>query len=689
MCDSPRGKFDVLQNLRAIEVPGSETSISQLQVLIDQITPRVPSHRLDHRFLIEVLPRIDLNQLVQDLPALSSILDWCYGADVTLPHLAKAANISGWEERLFDLPVTEASYLSFTLSRFVPEDHRAWVSMNRTRLISFFKYHSRTVTAVEENGEAGLTIRITFPVDWATPSEPPHEQATSRLMVLHRLIPYYDVYESQGIHLLNENQIVPYDDTFKQWDRTSIWQELDTEKNGAWIRRCENWYAADSLTTWLDRWNIARQLANKVIKDICRFHIGTSDPRGHLEALFETINELEDVLRRLPSLPTSLPDELRSQIKRQGSNWVSALNNFLTQWPSQDRNDSDNRYNFLVRHNLKEARNALPELHAALKEVRSIAGEVGRTPADGGATEDTARYQELADTLDFTYDRDETLPLPANQPGGVLGMITAWARRREQRIVTAAITALREQEEQGYTFVHPIRLVDEHPLRSLCIGVIIDDFNRVLNDVEVVLERLGRTQLETENLTVTYIEVLPLLPGRRSYDCRILRVAVDTLHQLLQGQVPDQMWLFPQEVTLDVKSVLPGVVYDPLPELALLTPFSDATAAYMRQRRLIEVIETSLNPAETSDSSWLDEIKEQRPLDKAITSMRESLGALHSFEPSDSASEEAWRTIIAYCDALIERCIEGRQSEEVRTLFGLLSEFDRLINNYLNASYLS
>jgi len=686
MCDSPRGKINPLQSLREIGVPGSEASLDQLDGLAAQIQPRDPMQRLEHRFLSEVVFQTDLQRLVRDLPALYSILDWCYGADVNLPQLTEATELAGWESRIFHLSIQEASSLSFVLSRLIPERHRAWAEEHRQKLLGFFKYHTHTFTAVEEDCEEGQKIGVTFPVDWSKEDEKPHEQAVNRLFTLHRLLPYYDVYESQGIHLIGENAPLQHDDTHKRWTRDKIWDEIDTAKNGAWVRRCEDWYAADSLTSWLDQWNAARRLAASVIHQTCLFYTRQNRDVAAVTSLLSAMGNLQDVLIHLPSLPTSVPHEVRTRTKEQVRDWLNGLENLLRQWPEQNKDSPENRSNFLMRHNLKSALKALPKLHKVLSDVQTLA--TGTSTPDTHLLEDTRLYRQLADTMDFMFDRDESDSLSSLTGRNVSTVISEWSYSRRRRLIKAATEALRELEADGFEFAYPTDLVEDYPLRSLCIGVVIHDFRQLAGYLEVLWKALGRLTLKTENLEVTYIELLPLLPRKIRYGRSAFRANVDSARQLAEGHIPEGTWIFPREITRELEAVLRDVSPRSLEEMNLIAAFMDAMATYARTRRFLAVANSLLDSDEPYTAQWLRELQVNSTLDTEAVAIRAALEVLRQFVPPTKGAITVWSRLIHASESLWEGYQLVPPIEPLRD-FGLGSDFDLCMSDYLNTAYIN
>ncbi len=634
----PCGSIRPLESL-AETMPEAKSASDDFMRLSSQFQPRVPTQRMEHRLLAGVLQRVDNAQLSADLSVLTDILHWAYYAAVPRQMLDDVLSRSQWQNTIFDLSLESAASLALALSRVYPEEYAAWYKKERQRILSYFKWRSQTLSVSEE----GSAVRIEFAVNWVPGAPSPNEQSVSRIKDLSRLLPNYETYCSRGIHLLGENQITGYDETEKNIARENIWQEIDSLKNGDWIRLCQSKYVADSLTMWLTKWQEIRRRGMILVEHLTevydRFYREQAVSQHRNKAVIRSLDELQQDFSRLPLLPTSLASMEKQRLSKLISNWQSNFSNFVRQYAEHQPRNAQNRYSQLMRVNLKNALTDLPDLSEALATVALIVGK--ETVAAINSQQELAAYQRLADFFDYWFEGGQRfLPHPNR---AILG----WRREQQTEFLEEVRRCLQPLEEAGLKFTFPSRWLIEFPLIFICLGVEVQDIFTVEENVIKIAQSLDEVTSQ-----FTYLQIVPTIGGRQ-YQRKIWRISRDSIRTLAEGKQPSGMWLFPVEPPESISDVLPEVRVDPLPELDLLEEFQNCLGSMVSHTRLLALASRKLQLSDEFEGRLFEqmsaEVSDQK--DQVWQVMQTSIQALEAFGTETGCRQE-WQELVQRCHEL-------------------------------------
>ncbi len=657
------------------DTEGFAPAATALQALARQFEPRTPGRRLEHRLLTDALQSAAPQCLASDLPALGVVLGWCHAADIKAPVLAEALAATQWRETLLDLPIADAAAGALALSRSRPDEYHSWTQAERRRIVGCFKRGTRTFAVAEEDG----AVLIRFPVKSGPDAPAPNEQAIDRLFTLHRLLPDYREYRSEGLYPFGEEAQLQHDDTRKSLPPENIWQEVDTNKNAAWIRVCQEAYAADSLTTWLDAWMALRREAHDFVRRADQFCVARW--RGQrvdnlAEGLRRSFEErLLPQLRHAPGPPRTLSkadqDRLRTLSSRWSSHFLFFVRQLMTNYPDEGSPEEVRLLSYL-----SEATLELTDLDQAFAHAAEFLG-MRQQEADSSAEATT--YRRLAELLEFWFASPrQRLPQPH-------ASAREWRRARDAAFVAAVRRTLNPLERGGQRFIYPTGPLplDTPPLVGLCLGFEVRDFAEQGTEISAIAIALGGDPPPSH-----FIYLLPVVGGR-CVQRRAFRISTESARELAAGRVPQQLWFFPVALPRDVDTALPGVDLQPLPEQELLQGFREAIGGLARPLRLSQMAMAHLAPGDPdvpSDAQLLRDIADEVAADTgpARAAVTAALSRLESFIPTERG-RPGWQLLIERCRTLVA---EVEQSPD--TLPSLLADqgLQEAEYRYMNATYL-
>jgi hypothetical protein len=692
MSTLPVDGYSMLDGLRSLAEGSSEwaSAANGVEAFASEIERRSPEDRLEFQFLQAVLPTMDPARLARDLAAMAEVLHRCFDTKIdatSIPTIREVLVASDWKERTLSLPVGAASWLSFAIYRTFPDDHVSWRTRDRKKIIGFYKHGTRTL-AVEEvgtdDGKVGVLIR--FPADWREEaSRSLNDEAVERLHTLHRFFPDYALYESYGIHPVGEDMVAGFDPTHKRLSQENIWQAVDTRKNANWVRLCRDTFAADSYSSWLTHWESARSDACNLVRKLVSIYTALLGGRTNeqIARLWEAVS-FEPLLFRLGHAP--IPpggDQDRHRISKRAGAWSGSLTNFLRQFASHDPTDGTNDDSRLMRVNLRDATNALPDLDNAVSAAYELSGVPRRNAQWGDITAELASYRLLADMLDYSFGPWKHLRTLGGALENPVAAVKEWSISSTEQILVAAGQVVQSLRIDGVHLVLPVSTYEEeHNLRSLIVGLEVTDFTRLFQNMAMVLVALAGACP-----TVDFLYIAPLLSGRRHYQKQVLRASRWRVQELIENPASDGPLLFPVDPSSAMLSLLPGTSTDSLPEFDLLGSVVSDCAKIVCHTSILAEGRTYLDKGEAHEAQLLRGIEAEYAA--AISLYRSQLEVhleeLVEFATTD-ASRAAWLAFIERCrSASASTCADA---DKGLVEFGPGSDVERLLYEYLNAAYL-
>lgn len=229
---------------------------------------------------------------------------------------------------------------------------------------------------------------------------------------------------------------------------------------------------------------------------------------------------------------------------------------------------------------------------------------------------------------------------------------TEWRRDQQAEFLAEVHRCLHPLEEAGFKFVFPNQWLIDYPLTSICLGVEVQDFFTVDDDIVVIAQALNGAACKFD-----YLQIV-LTIGSRQYQRQIQRINRDSIETLSRGKQPNAMWIFPVDPPEGIQDVLPDLLYDPLPELDRVQEFYTGLSRMTSQTRLWALANQLLHPPEEFEERLLREL-EAEALERVEQAEQALEMCLHLMEVMvvPAGSEQEWQKVIRRCHELIAEAL--------------------------------
>jgi hypothetical protein len=632
--------------------------------------PRRWEDRVEVRFLQGIIDDVRLDRLRTDFWALGSFLYWCRLPTLNTSRIEKLLYGTDWTEELADADLAATADFLYELRQFASEKYDALVS-DRRAVMSRFKLLTETLL-VEERGE---NIYIEFIVDESAESKRPNEQAWERLRDLHKLLPDYHDYCSQGLYINEYGLQRPVDDTHKEAEEAFLKKEIEGRRNAPYIDAVDARYATKFVYQWQEQWFNFRHDLNGWMRHLLRFFQNGSASNNLNEEWRELTNRLSHALPLPDNVRQALPNEDK-RIKE----WSTALGNFLNQL-AQSEDDSR-----LMRHNLRAALQHLPNAQIAFEKVVAYTEKYFDLASLSPGEAET--YEDVADVLDLRFEQPERPLLDWRR------LVKDRRQRSRQEFVSAVNNALVPLEQQGLVFTYPQDRLIEFPLISVCVGFEVMDFEFLIEQMAVIVSRFESFPVEYD-----FLCLIPTLEGA-SYTSNVWRISRDSITKVLAGEAKDDPWvLLPVDRTQNVAQVLPTLKQATLAEFDFYNEFYKVYAELNAVRNTIYLVNNRLDPIEADEVELRN--RHQQRVQKTVDTIKERFSHLakrmfeyvaRDSEISHSIGRVAWMDFCQRCSEKFNELLERIDDIDPSTFKSIEllqdKELEKLFGRYLNAKYI-
>lgn len=229
----------------------------------------------------------------------------------------------------------------------------------------------------------------------------------------------------------------------------------------------------------------------------------------------------------------------------------------------------------------------------------------------------------------------------------------------------------------------------EFPLKSICIGFEVINFEHVIEHMGVIISRLASFPLAYD-----FLYLVPLLDGA-SYSPNVWRISSDSVSSLIAGtSQPDPWMLLPVEAPSTLITVLPEIRYTVLPEFDILSRFYNLYSELNGVRNTAYFVVSRLDAGQKYDVQLGEQYKHQlqHKADEILESYSNLIDEMLNFDHEDDESIQrlTWIEFYQRCREKFEdlrnnlnvdlsafESIKIWQDRELKTLFG----------SYLNAKH--
>jgi hypothetical protein len=651
------------------EILADNPNLKLLSDLARTFSPRRWEDRLEVRFLRGIIDNLRMDDLRSNFPALGSFLYWCHLPSVNASSLEQLLDSTAWSEELVNADLAATADFLYEVRQFAREKYDA-LAISKHALISRFKLLSETVL-VEERGD---DIYIEFIVDESNGSKRLNEQAWERLKDLHKILPDYQRYCSQGLYVNEHGLQRSVDDTHKEIDEEFLKKEIEGHRNAPYIDAVDAHYATKFVHQWQEQWfNFRRDLNSWMARLLRCFEEGSASNRLN-EDWNSLISRLDQAIPLPDSFSKALPNE-EKHIKE----WSSSLGNFLRQLPQGDESARLMRYNLRVAlRNLHEAQKAFEKVVAYTEKYFDLAS-LNRGEA--------AIYEDVSDVLDLRFE-DSERPLRDWRR-----LIKNRRQRNREEFVSALHNALAPLEEQGFVFTYPQDRLIEFPLITVCLGFEVLDFEFFFEHLALIIACFEGFPIEYH-----FLGLIPMLRGA-SYTSKMWRISVDSITKVLAGESNNDPWiLLPVDEPRNLNRIQPTLTQITLAELDLFTEFSKAYGELNAVRNTRYFVNSRLDAVE-SDELELRNRYEQRLQKKAdeiknhFSDLAERMFEYEAKNGGYTMQRDAWQDFCQRCaekfDVLLQSLYELDPSNFHTNELLQDRELEKLFGRYLNAKYRS
>ncbi len=667
----PFQTVDVLGDL--IKIFPDNPNMRLLLDISQEFTPRQWSNRIEVRFLQSMIDHVNFEYLQANFAHLGSFLYWCRLPTLDSSRLGSLLAAHDWRNYIYQSELQPTSSFLFELRNYARESYDSLIATEKNTLISRFKLISDTLL-VEERGD---NIYIEFVVDESEHAAGnPAEQAWGRLRNLYRMFPSYNLYCSQGLYAVDYGVKRAIDDSHKEVDVELLIKEAEAERNSTYVRMVEAQYAATFIHQWQEQWfNFRRDLLSLMSKVIRLFQ----DKRGNFDELNTAWRDLVDHSQQMINLPGYLAERF-AEDQRNINSWASSVGTFLRQL-----SQSDEQAQRLMRHNLRDAATHLPKAQRAFGRITDYTQRYFDLPSlDAGEVE---QYEYLADVLDIWLDEPPQTPIRDQRR-----FVQERRERLRREFVGAVHTALSPLEEHDFVFSYPQDRLGEFPLKSICIGFEVINFEHVIDQMGVIISRLAGFPLEYH-----FLYLAPLLEGA-TYTPNVWRISSDSILKVTTDTAQEDPWmLLPVEASADLVKVLPDIRHTVLPEHEIFTRFYNLYMELNSIRNIAFFVMSRLDARQEYDVQLGELYQErlQRRADEISEAYSAVLDEMLGFEEKKEDADTSIQHLewLRFCRRCIEK-FESLQSslnvdlstfESINVLQD--KELDTLFGRYLNAKY--
>lgn len=670
----PAADLDIVGEMA--ELFGNRTPhILEMRDMAGRFTPRgeLGHERLGAGFLQRIEPSLNEENLLADLGQVADLATWYAFYRVDSPSIRQALDGQAWEPKVYTSSRDAAAVFLKALFQLVPARYREFLRADKERLFGYFKVLTETPTIQEEDQD----IRIEFIVDESSEVSP-HDQALSRLQRLHQFFPVYEHYCSKGLYPATVNMEIPVDDTRKAIPADTLQRSLDAKRNSIYMKIVDNHYAAKLIHDWAEHWNQVRRQALALVEALIRgYQLVYRGREFNTSQLNSLITELDASLRTAPKLPKALEEQFARQQKAM-EDWQHPVEAFVRQYSEHDPNDGNAQASRLMRHNLREALKALPDMQSAFESILRAEGQHLELPDH---TEQELRaYGFLADLLDFWFKQ------PRRRITDLRVTVRQWKQSQINAFAQAVRLAMQPLMAQGLEFHFPTAPLIDHPLVGLCLAYEVVDFTRRNEHLALILSQLAEVSSHYD-----FAYLMPAINGRPVWP-KVHRVRQDNIQQLAAGIAQDYTWaILPVDPPRDMFDLLPSLRNELLPEMALVVKYMELRAALLALRNKVLFVKTRLNPTREFEAAPLEkQLCDYKAEEQGLFEQIEQLKTqVRQFTTVDVAADE-WSALWTYASSAIAALHNlaaidaGRLAPQA---IGDDAGFDALLARYMNATY--
>ncbi|MCX5806770.1 MAG: hypothetical protein NT010_12035 [Proteobacteria bacterium] len=671
----PFQTVDLLGTLK--EIVGAENeNLQTLSRLSERFVTRQWNERVERKFLMIILDSIHSEHVWSGFSHIGELLGWCQAIGLSAANIVGYITKLDWREKIFQADILSASNLLMALHKYAFEKYESLLKSDKLRLTSYFKLVSNTVKVEERNND----IYIEFIVDQESDMSKAHEEALNRLRLLRKFFPDYANYCTQGIYPAAYGTKMPVDDTTKAIPAETLILEDHAELNGIYLKMLDSCYSAQSPFEWQEQWFTTRREILNFVEKCITFYEELF--RGKIRNIGPLDNGLRNAFikaRQIKKPPRSISERFNNEEKSL-NDWIESVRNFLVQFSQHDPNDKNNKFNFLARLNFKDSVAKMPRLQEGFRKI--ISGTLQYFDFAELEKQENRSYVYLGEILDYRFE--QPIHATANLPKAIVQF-------REQRYKTfaqAVRTTMGPLERQGFSFIYPKGFVSEHPLIGLALAFEVIDFERILDQILLMIPNLASFPLECH-----FVYLMPLLNGRR-YTPMVFRISFSNIQDIAEGKLDGKEWaLLPVEPPSTIFNVLESISRTSMVEVEMLSLFHDIRSRLIVVQNTLYFVVSNLDKDKPFESQLQQ--KYFRNIHGQITNIQ-SQASVFMTEVSEfseyGTAKAQWTAFSQTCLDILNKSIEDTCNAD-HVMFKPVSTMqettaDRLFNAYLNAKYL-
>ena len=499
-------------------------------------------------FLEGIAARFTVSVLGSATQTNGEILNWAAQCGVKFPEWPQARAQALAPAEIFTRPAAEFATFLLGVFRYDVAAYQNWYSEHCDQL-------RETLTLETDSLQVKISdqaLRVSFFVNSDSDGSP-NEQVMRRLQILRAAVPFCERYEGDGIWCLPYGLVPSVDETQKKIPRENLPCDSDIKKNVVFRTAVENGYLPDSYYRYQEAWYAVRRNALTLVQAFARalenilagrkFDFQVAFENGELPI------RLEECLRKLSDPPPQTAANLQAKLKDGPKKFTGSVRNFHVQTFAALQKNVDRQKDFrLPLHNLKDALERLPEMHAAFTELfREVPDYFD---AMSLAIEEIGAYGDFADLFEAWI-----MDPPKRDVPSVLRQIRAQKKQKQDALTNRIELAVAPLEALAISIMLPKEVFVEHPLRYLLLAYSVADPCQYFIELAEVL-----AAIESVSDIADFFYFMPLWRGARFME-GAFRLSDSDIAELVQGGTPKWETLVPMAVPPQLLNLLPATPF--------------------------------------------------------------------------------------------------------------------------------
>ena len=540
-----------------------------------------------------------------------------------------------WQGTILTLPLPLALRTAFLAQQAQPEGYDSFIRERYDDVVSYLLRETQSLFLTEEDGK----MTVAFIVDPYSDVRD-NEQAVYRVQSVRGLLPGFEAYATEPVRPLELPIPLPYDDGHKDGP-IDVWHSEEyTSLNKRWGEAMEVVTSSDSLVGWEWTQREAIHVATGVLRDLAEFFERQDQKkwcdRSRVDAYESRSNLLEQRKEARRNLPSSLDEKQKDALKAVDELFDAAhsLRGSLSdELVGKDEGESNRKQ--VILYGLRAVHTFAHPAEEALDSVRRQAG------LDDGESF-TDKLRNVAERLYRSIER-RSQKERRQSPLDSLSASTAHFLHAKLSEVDSDL-AKRVRLADKVLLYTPGSEAERFGFPSLLFTLEVEELDAFVTDaVAVCMVFADAFDSFWGNLIV-----VPVRHGKR-VSTRMYRALAPTLRDVLAGEEPEGLIVWPMDVESDLSNTLFNLEdHQPRPELDLVQRFLEAGEkyAYAKAASLIE--------ASTPESSkhFSDRIVAER-LEEAFQGAANSLRNHKAKDPLVNAWNDILHAVEAHV-AVIE-----------------------------------